>query len=120
MDVVTRSASPTLAAASHFKFHDSLCAQTHTHSSIEALCSGGHEDTSAFSQGSLHFRPTDDLCKMRRADFLFSFCHQHQIHRQLPPRSADGMQGCENGRLRTFLVHGAAPDDDTSKAWLID
>ncbi len=58
--------------------------------------------------------------KMRRADLFLAFAHEHKIHRQLAPCRAERMQRCDQGRLRSLLVYGAAAHQHFPEPGLVD
>ena len=61
-----------------------------------------------------------ELADMRRADLLFAFGDQHQVHRHLLAGAADRVQRGEERRLRALLVDRAAADDHLAEAGLVD
>ena len=57
---------------------------------------------------------------MDRSDLLFAFSDEHQVHRRLAAGATQRMQSGQKRRLRTFLVHRAAPDQHLAESGLVD
>ena len=102
MDVSPGAASPLFAAGNQFQLDYAFGAQKRRNFSVGILRSEWHKDSHGFLQRGQHFRPADDLGKMRRADFFFSFSHKNKIHGQLAARAADGMQRRQECRFRAL------------------
>jgi len=79
-----------------------------------------HKDSQGALQRGQHFRPADDLGKMRRANFFFAFSHKNKIHRQLAACAADGVQRRQKCGFGAFLVNRTASHDYFAEAGLID
>jgi hypothetical protein len=73
-----------------------------------------------FASARLNFRIQCQLADVRRPDFLFTLGNQHQVHRQLLSCAANGMQGGQQRRLRSLLVHRAAPHHHLANAGFVD
>ena len=61
----------------------------------------------------------DDLLEVRRADLLLAFRDEDEVDGRLAARALDRVQGGEERRLRTLLVHGAAAHEDLAEAGLV-
>src|SRR5438445_6518909 len=61
-----------------------------------------------------------DLMEMRRADFFFTFGYEDEIDGELAAGTANGVKRGEERRFRTFLIYGAATDDNFAEAGLVD
>src|SRR5712692_2241816 len=118
VDVFARAASPALATGDQLEFNYALGAESHSDFAIEILFRRGHENPAAALERGQHLGPAHDLGKMWRADLLFAFSHQHQIHRELTPCAANGMERGEKCGFRTLLIDRAPADDYFSQAGL--
>src|ERR1700720_3965553 len=61
-----------------------------------------------------------DLMEMRGADFFFAFGNEDEIDGQFAAGAANGVKGGEESGFRTFLIYGAAADDNFAEAGLVD
>ena len=120
VDVLLRPAAPELTARGQLELDDALGAERDRDAAVGLLLGRGHEDARAARQGGLDLRPSDDLGKVRRADLLFPFGHEHEVDRGLHARAAEGVERRQERGLRTLLVDGAAADDDFSEPGLVD
>src|SRR4051794_3079946 len=120
MNVLPWTSSPTFATAGKFEFDDTFCAEAQRDHAIEILRRRRHKHTFAFAQGPLHLWLTHDLREVRRADFFFTLGNEEEINWKFATRSADCMQCCQNGRLRTFLIYCPATDKDFAESGFVD
>ena len=120
VDVTARSATPALAARDQLELDHALGAEGDGHLAVKPLRGHGHEDSDTAPEGGLHLRPAHDLGKMRRTDLLLSLGYEHEVERELAARAANGVKRGEKRRLRTLLVHSAAPHEHLSQLRLFD
>ena len=57
---------------------------------------------------------------MRRADFLFAFGDENEVHGHFFARAANGVKRGEERGFRAFLIDGAAAHDDFAEAGFIE
>src|SRR5579884_1356825 len=120
MNVFRRPSAPTLAARDQLELDYAFRSEAHGDDPVEVLRCGRHEDADRFSERCFYFGPMHELADVRGSDFFFTFGNEHEIHRQFFAGAANRMQGGEKRRLGTFLIDGAAADDDFSEAGSVD
>ncbi len=60
-----------------------------------------------------------DLMEMRGADFFFAFGYENEIDGELAAGPANGVKSGEERGFGTFLIYGAAADDNFAEAGLV-
>ena len=118
--VLGGAAAPLLAAGDELQLDDSLGAERHGDAAVRVLHGRRHEDASAALEGRGDLGSLRHLAEVRRADLLFPFRDQDQVDGQLLPRSPDGVQGGEERRFGSFLIHRATSDHDLAEPGLVD
>src|SRR5437764_1416055 len=98
MDVMTRSAPPTLAAGSQLHFDQTLCAEANADYAVEALHCRRHKDAAAIGERRVNLGAADSLGKMRRANFFLPLSDQHEVDREFASGAADRVQCGQQGR----------------------
>src|SRR5438309_11455693 len=58
--------------------------------------------------------------EVRGADFFFAFGYEDEIDGELAACALNGVKGGEERSFRTFLIYGAAANDNFSEAGLVD
>jgi len=120
VQIFLRTAAPFFAAGNHFEFDDTFCAEKHRDHAVELLRGVRHVDAGTFFQSGSDLGFVDDLRKMRRADFFFAFSDEDDVNGELLPCCFDRDQSGEQRRFGTFLVDGAAADDNLAHAGFVD
>ena len=119
VNVTLGTAAPALAARDQFRLDHALGAEIHRDFAIQALRWKRHEHALAIVERGQHFRPVHDLREVRRSNLFFAFRHEYQVDGQLASRAADRVQRGQESGLRTFLVGGAAPDQNLAQPRLV-
>src|SRR5439155_177675 len=83
-------------------------------------CEAAGMDAAALAQRGLHLGAMHELADVRRADLFLPFRDHDQVHRHLLAGAADGVQRGQERRFGTFLIDGAAADDDLAEVRLVD
>src|SRR6266404_657406 len=118
--VFARAAAPLFAAGDELELDNTFGAEKLRDFAVEALRRKGHEDAVALFKGGENIGAMDDLREMRGADFFFAFGDEYEIYRELAACAANGVKGGEESGFWTFLINGAAADDDLAESRLVD
>ena len=120
MHIELWSSSPLLSGRHEFKFDDTLGAERHGDRAIESLRGRRRQHTSALAQSRQDFRASNDLCDVRRPDFLLTFAYEYKIHRQLATRATNRMHCGKKRSLRSFRIDGATANQDFSETGVVN
>src|SRR4029077_1340263 len=118
VDVLARAAAPLFAAGNELELDDAFGTKELRDFAVETLRRKGHEHAVALFEGGENIGAMHDLREMRRADFFFAFGDEYEIYRELAACAANGVKGGEESGFRTFLINGAAADDDLAEPGL--
>ncbi len=102
--VLGRTAAPLLAARDELDLDHTLGTKVDRCGAVPILSRGGHENADGASQGRLDLRIRGDVSEVRRADLLFAFCDEDEVHRGLHPRVLECVERGEERRLRPLLI----------------
>src|SRR5262249_27011077 len=92
------------------------CAEKSGDSAVEILRGERHEDADGFPEGFEDFGLTNYLREMRGTDFLFALGDKNKIHWNFLPGATNSVERGEERCFRSFLIDGAAADQDFSDA----